>query len=431
MGLLLRGGLVVDPSDGSIRRLDVQVQDGKILAMEPSLPQGKHAVYDVTDHYVLPGLIDVHVHLREPGQAEKETIASGTQAAAAGGFTQIACMPNTKPVIDEPEWVRWVVSEAQQHGYAQVHPIAAITKGSQGQTLTDFVALKAAGAIGFSDDGHGVQSASLMREALTQARQIGVPIIVHAEEESLSKDGVIHAGHIADQLSLPGIHPDAETVMIARDVWLAESTGAHVHFCHVSPESAVSVIRAAKARGVHVTAEVTPHHLLLTDDEILTQGATAKVNPPLRSERDRRAVVNGLLDGTLDIIATDHAPHTMEEKSRDLRQAAFGFVGLETSMPLLYTAFVHSGILSLPELVARMSWLPAQHLHLDGGRLAVGKRADITVIDPFTECAVNPETFLSKGRVTPFRGRILRGWPILTLFDGRVVFDRRGGGSQA
>ncbi len=425
MGLLLKGGRVVDPVAQTIQKLDVLIDHTVIIEMAPEIAHQGHTVYDVSHQFVMPGLIDVHVHLREPGQTHKETIETGTMAAAAGGFSQVCAMPNTTPVVDSPAWVRHIIDEAAKYGYAKVHPIAAITKSSKGQELTEFEALSEAGAVGFSDDGKGVQSAEMMRNALLAAKALSKPVIVHAEDETLSGSGVINFGDVAKTLSVPGILPDAETAMIARDIVLAQAVGAHVHFCHVSPADAVGLIKEAKSKGAHVTAEVTPHHLLLTDHEVLLQGSTAKVNPPLRSETDRRACVNGLLDGTLDMIATDHAPHSTEEKSRDLLHAPFGFVGIETSFALMYTAFVHSHILSLPELVALMSYRPAKAFHLDGGRLAVGQPADIAVVDPISEKVVDPDRFYSKGKVTPFKGRVLRGWPVLTIFAGNVVYNNR------
>lgn len=422
MGRLLKGGQVVNPATGSIATLDVLLEGNMVAAMGADLAHTDHEVIEVTGQYVLPGLIDPHVHLREPGQTHKETIATGTMAAAAGGFTQICCMPNTVPVTDEEQTVRYIREEAQRCGYATVHPIAAITTGLRGTELTDFAALRRAGAVGFSDDGRGVQSAAVMRQALRTAKALSVPIVVHAEDETLSAGGCVHAGEAAQRLGLRGIPSSAETVMIARDIILAQETGAHVHMCHVSPEEAVAAIRAGQRRGVRVTAEVTPHHLLLTDAELETWGALAKVNPPLRAERDRQACIRGLLDGTLSMIATDHAPHTEQDKARAIADAPFGFVGLETSFPLLFTAFVASGIMPLAELVRLMSTEPARVFGLRGGQIRVGEWADITVIDPRQTRVVNPAEFRSKGRNTPFAGRVLAGWPTLTIHAGRTVF---------
>lgn len=423
---MIRGGRVVDPVTQQVQSLDILVDGDRIVSMSPSLPRGSGATeVDVSGHFVLPGLIDPHVHLREPGQGYKETIESGTRAAAAGGFTQVCCMPNTKPVTDTPEIVRWIIEEANRYGHAKVHPIAAITVGLAGEELTDFAALLAAGAVAFSDDGRGVQRADRMLAALMQARALGVPIVVHAEDETLSAGGHIHDGDVARDLQIPGIPSVAESVMIGRDILLAEHAKAHVHMCHVSPASAVALIAEGKRRGIHVTAEVTSHHLLLTEEAVRAFGSAAKVNPPLRSEADRAACVQGLLDATLDMIVTDHAPHAEEEKSRPITEAPFGFTGIEISFPLMYTAFVDSGIMTLPSLVAKMSTVPAAVFGLQGGRLLEGGVADLTVIDPRRFASVNPELLYSKGKTTPFIGRHLTGWPVLTMCNGRITHDVR------
>lgn len=423
MGLLLTGGKVVVPQENTQKEWDILIENGVITAMGSSLMQTGHTVRKVQG-YILPGLIDVHVHLREPGQVHKETIESGTHAAAAGGFTQICAMPNTIPVLDTPELIREVIVKAQQFGYATVHPIAAITRSEKGEELTDFPALKKAGAVALSDDGRGVQSANMMFQALLRATPLHLPVAVHAEDNSLAAGGHMHAGKVAQELGVQGIPGVAETSMIARDMWLAQEAKAHLHLCHVSPAAAVAAIRQGKALGLPITAEVTPHHLLLTEEAVREWGANAKVNPPLRSEADRLACIQGLLDGTLDLVATDHAPHTQAEKAKGLEAAPFGLVGLETSFPLLYTAFVKSGILTLPELVYKMSTRPAQVFHLAGGTLEIGGVADLTIIDPDTVQSVDPESFYSQGRNTPFAGRELVGWPVMTIHKGQVVYER-------
>lgn len=425
MGTVLRGGLVVDPVQKTARRADVWIENGVVAEVSEGLSGVLHHSVDVDGCLVMPGLIDPHVHLREPGQTHKETIETGTRAAAAGGFTQVCAMPNTDPVTDRPDVVAYIRAEARRAGYAKVHPIAAVTKGSRGKELTDFSALLRAGAVGLSDDGRGVQSAAVMREAMVRAGKAGLPLALHEEDEGLSAGGVVHDGAVARALGLPGQPADSETSMVARDVVLAESTGARVHFCHVSPGAAVDILRTAKSRGLRISAEVTPHHLLLTEDAVPILGGRAKVNPPLRTEADRLACVRGFLDGTLDAVATDHAPHTEEEKSRPVIEAPFGFVGLETSFALMYTAFVLGGVLTPAELVARMSTVPARIFGLAGGRLRPGAPADIAVVDPRVARSVNPDAFFSKGRATPFAGRILYGWPVLTMADGRVTHDAR------
>lgn len=425
MGTALRGGLVVDPVKKTVRRADVLIENGVVAEISEGLSGVLHVSVDVDGCLVMPGLIDPHVHLREPGQTHKETIETGTRAAAAGGFTQVCSMPNTDPVTDHPDTVAYIRDAARRAGYAKVHPIAAVTKGSRGKELTDFSALLRAGAVGLSDDGRGIQSGAVMREAMAQAKRVGLPLALHEEDEDLSAGGVVNDGEMARSLGLPGQPADSETSMIARDVVLAESTGARVHFCHVSPGAAVDLLRTAKSRGLRISAEVTPHHLLLTEDAVPLWGGWAKVNPPLRTQRDRLACVRGFLDGTLDIVATDHAPHTNEEKSRPVMEAPFGFVGLETSFALLYTAFVKGGILTPAELVARMSTIPARIFGLAGGRLQPGAPADIAVVDTNGPRSVDPDTFFSKGRATPFAGRTLYGWPVLTMVGGRVSHDAR------
>jgi len=426
VGYLIRGAMLADPRKGEAAQRDILIEQAHITALADAgtLSSGNHQVIEAAGLVALPGLIDVHVHLREPGFEYKETIETGTRAAAAGGFTQVCCMPNTKPVTDTPDVVRFIIEQAKRFGYATVHPIAAITYGLAGEQLTDFAALCKAGAVAFSDDGRGLQSAGMMKAALLRARELGLLIAVHAEDESLSAGGHLHDGKVAQALDIPGIPAEAETAMIARDILLAEATGAHVHMCHVSPETAVAAIREGKRRNIRVSAEVTPHHLLLTEDQALYQGAAAKVNPPLRAQTDRRACIEGFLDGTLDIVATDHAPHTPEEKARPIMEAPFGFTGIEISLPLMYTTFVQSGILSLSELAARMSLRPAQLFGLSGGFVAVGQRADLTLMDPTTKRVVDAGTFTSLGKTTPFAGQILTGWPVVTFHAGRLVYDR-------
>lgn len=426
MSYLIRGALLADPRTGQTVLSDIVMDGTQFAQVAPAgtLDRAQHEVIEAAGLVALPGLIDVHVHLREPGFSHKETIATGTKAAAAGGFTQVCCMPNTSPVTDTPDVVRWIKEQAERAMFATVHPIAAMTRGLAGEELTDFASLRAAGAVAFSDDGRGLQSAGMMKKALLEAKKLGVPIAVHAEDESLSADGHLHDGAVARTLGIPGIPTEAETAMIARDILLAEATGAHVHLCHVSPETAVAAIRTGKRRQIRVTAEVTPHHLLLTDQAALTLGAAAKVNPPLRDEADRLACVQGLLDGTLDIIATDHAPHTEEEKARPIMEAPFGFTGIELSLPLMYTTFVQSGLLSIAALAARMAWLPARLFGLSGGWVASGAQADLTLIDPATVRTVDPAQFASLGKTTPFAGRALTGWPVATFHKGRLVYDR-------
>jgi dihydroorotase len=422
MRIRITGGRILDLTDGSLTAVDVLVDSGSgiVQAIGSDIPEGDQTIH-LHGEVLLPGFVDVHVHLREPGFEDKETIATGAKAAAAGGFTQIACMPNTNPPLDNEEAVRFVRHQADAAGATQVLPIACITTGQTGEVLTDFVALKAAGAVALSDDGKGVQHGGLMRQAFLAAAELGLPIAIHAEDETISGEGVLHEG-AARRLGLPDIPAEAESAMIARDILLAEATGAHLHVCHVSVESAVSLIRWAKQRGVHVTAEVTPHHLLLTDDIIEKDDAVYKVNPPLRSERDRLACLEGFLDGTLDMVATDHAPHTHAEKQRSISEAPFGMVGIEVVFPLLYTYLVKTGKMSLVDLVTRMATNPAQAFSLQGGVIRVGGSADIVAVDLERVRVIDPETFYSKGHNTPFANWQAYGFPSLTLSKGKPIY---------
>lgn len=419
------GGQLLDLTDGSLTLTSILMDDstGRIVAIGDNLGAADEVIR-LHGEVLLPGFIDVHVHLREPGFEDKETIATGSRAAAAGGFTQIACMPNTKPPLDSVDAIEFVRKQAATADAAGVLPIACITKGQEGKILTDFAGLKKAGAIALSDDGKGVQDGGLMRLALERAAELGLVISVHAEDESIAQDGVVN-GPAGKRLNLKHIPGSAESAMIARDLLLAEETGAKLHICHVSVESAVALVRFGKARGVNVTAEVTPHHLLLTDDLITTNDAVYKVNPPLRSEHDRRACLEGFLDGTLDMVATDHAPHTEAEKQRGIEQAPFGMVGIETVFPLLYTYLVVPGLLSLRDLVIRMSTRPAQTFGLSGGVIRVGAVADLVAVDLTKEQVIDPERFYSKGKNTPFAGWSATGFPTLTAASGRVIFQEK------
>lgn len=405
---------------------DLLIVHGRIAKIAPQIDDNEAEVIDVLDQIVIPGLIDMHVHLREPGFTEKETILTGTKAAARGGFTTVACMPNTKPITDSPEIVRQVIQQAEQAGFARVLPLGAITVGEKGQSLTDMAALKEAGIVAVSDDGVGVQSSLMMKEAMREAVRHGLPVVAHCEDESILQPGAcVHAGVFAQKHNLVGIPSEAESIHIARDILLAEDVGVHYHVCHISSEQSVRLVREAKERGQKVTAEVTPHHLLLCDEEIPGLDTHYKMNPPLRSQRDREALLNGLIDGTIDIIATDHAPHTQAEKEWPIDQAPFGIVGLETAFPLLYTYLVKKGILSLEQLIDKLTAIPAALFQLTGGQLVEGAAADITVIDLQTERTIQADDFLSKGRNTPFSGWKAAGWPLLTFLNGRITWDGR------
>jgi dihydroorotase len=423
--LLLRGGRVIDPSQRMGRVFDLLIVDGKVAQLGENLsaPEGAD-VRDVSNRIVCPGLIDVHVHLREPGGEHKETIATGARAAAAGGFTAVCAMPNTDPPVDDPATVGYVRAQGLRAGAARVYPTGCVSIAQNSERLTEIGEMVDAGAVGFTDDGRPVSDAGLMRLALEYTQAFDVPVASHCEEKALSRGGAMNEGIVSARLGLTGIPNAAEDVMIARDLMLAELTGGRLHIQHVSTRLGVDMIRQARARGVRVSAEATPHHLTLTDAAADGYRTDAKVNPPLRSEQDRAAVIAGMLDGTLDVIATDHAPHHYDEKEQAFDDAPFGLVGLETAVGLILTHFVHTGKLSYAELVNRMSVAPARAFSLTGGTLAEGAVADVTVIDPDVEWTVDPKAFLSKSRNTPFSGWKLKGRAVLTVVDGRVVYGQ-------
>jgi dihydroorotase len=422
--MLIRGGRIVDPSQNIDARLDLLLADGAVAELRSGIePSDGWDVVDAGGMVVVPGLIDVHVHLREPGGEHKETIRSGARAAAAGGFTAVVAMPNTDPPIDDPAAVGYVLAAGERAGGARVYPTGAITVGQKGEQLAEFGEMIAAGAVAVTDDGRPVSSASVMRLALEYSLTFDLPVAVHAEELELSRGGAMNEGVISTRLGLTGIPNCAEDVMIARDLMLAELTGARLHIQHVSTRLGVEMIRVAKSRGVRVTAEATPHHFTLTDEAVDSYRTDAKMNPPLRGEADRDAVREGVRDGTLDVIATDHAPHHYDEKEQAFEDAPNGIVGLETSLGLGLTELVHTGLIDLPTLVERMSCQPARALSLPGGTLRAGSPGDVTVFDPDGEWTVDPKRFLSMSRNTPFTGRVLRGRPVRTIVAGRTLWS--------
>ena len=423
MGLLIRGGRVIDPPSGLDRRADMLVTDGHIAAVEAGIASGDHQVIDARGLVVAPGLVDMHVHLRDPGQTHKEDIASGTAAAVRGGFTAVACMPNTTPPLDHPTVVEYVLSRAAKAGACRVWPIATITKGRMGEELSLIPTLAGSGAVALSDDGDAVKNAGLLRRAMSYARQAGLPVIEHCEDAALSNAGVMHEGMWSTVLGLRGIPSVSEEVIVARDILLAEETGARLHVAHVSTAGSVALIRQAKRRGVGVTAEVTPHHLLLTDEAVGDYNADAKMNPPLRGQADRAALVEGLLDGTIDAIATDHAPHAPEEKRVEFDCAPFGVVGLETALGVVLTRLVRPGTLPLMEALRRLSATPAAILGRAGGRLELGAPADLVLIDLERRWTVDPATFASKSRNTPFAGWELQGKAVMTIVGGEIKYS--------
>jgi dihydroorotase len=422
MDLLIRNGRVVDPANGLDAPGDVLIQAGRVVRVGSRLaaPPDTETV-DAEGRVVAPGLIDIHVHLREPGQEYKETIASGTRAAAAGGFTAVACMANTQPVNDTRAVTDYVLAEARARGVVRVYPIGAVTRGLAGRELAELGELAEAGCVAYSDDGRPVMSSALLRRALEYAQAFGRPIISHAEDVALSEGGVMHEGFVSTDLGLRGIPAAAEEIMVARDIALADLTGTAVHIAHVSTAAAVRLLRDAKARGVPVTGEVTPHHLLLTDEALRAYDTNAKMAPPLRSKRDVEACREALVDGTLDAIATDHAPHALTDKEVELDHAANGIVGLETAVALCLTHLVRERVVDLPTLIARLTTGPARVLGLPGGSLAPGAPGDVTVLDLAREHVIEPARFRSKARNTPFGGWPCIGAPWLTVVGGRVA----------
>ncbi len=424
MRLLLAGGRVVDPSRGVDGRFDLLIEDGRVAAVEPSIEAGEDVERrDVSGLVVTPGWIDMHVHLREPGQEYKEDIASGTRAAAAGGFTAVACMPNTEPINDSRSVTEHILAEARRHGYARVHPVGAVSKGLAGRELAEFGDMVEAGIVAVTDDGRPVADAELMRRALLYAQHFGIAVLQHAQDLALSAGGVMHEGVWSTRLGLPGIPGAAEDVMVARDLLLLADTGGRYHVQHLSTARSLELVRRAKADGLAATCEVTPHHLLLTDEVVATSGFSThtKMNPPLRAEADRQALLAALADGTIDALASDHAPHHPDEKDVEFSVAPFGIVGLETSASLCLDRLVRTGHLTLSRLVELFSTRPARLLGVEGGTLAPGSVADLTLLDLEAEVTVRAAEFRSKARNTPFEGWALKGAPAGTYLAGRRI----------
>ncbi len=420
--IVIRGGRVVDPSQKLDARVDVRLAEGRVAEIGERLDPGDAEVIDADGLIVAPGLIDLHVHLREPGGEHKETIATGAAAAAAGGFTTVVAMPNTDPPIDNPAAVGFVLAAGKRCGLARVLPSGAITVGQRGEQLAEIGEMVEAGAVTITDDGRPVSHSGVMRLALEYAQSFDIPVSVHEEDLELSRGGVMNEGIISSRLGLTGIPNAAEDVMIARDLLLAELTGGRLHIQHVSTRGGVEMIRQARQRGVRVSAEATPHHFTLTDEAVELYRTDAKMNPPLRSEADRDAVRQGVRDGTLDVIATDHAPHHYDEKEQAFDDAPNGIVGLETALGLSVTELVDTRLIDLPTLIERMSCTPARAFGLPGGTLAPGSVADVTIFSLDEEWVVKPEEFLSLSRNTPFAGRKLRGRARVTIVDGVVVW---------
>ncbi|MDT0692127.1 dihydroorotase [Staphylococcus chromogenes] len=409
---------------GTLKQVDVLIQEGKIKSIATQIePQSEMQIIDAKGHFLSPGFIDVHVHLREPGGEHKETIETGTKAAARGGFTTVCPMPNTKPVPDSVENMRQLKQLIDENAQVRVLPYAAITERQSGKKHVDFEALANEGAFAFTDDGVGVQEAAKMYEAMQQAKAVNKAVVAHCEDNSLIYGGAMHEGKRSEELGIPGIPNICESVQIARDVLLSEATGCHYHVCHVSTKESVRVIRDAKKAGIPVTAEVTPHHLLLTENDIPSDNAIYKMNPPLRSVEDRQALIEGLLDGTIDIIATDHAPHAEDEKNQPMTRAPFGIVGSETAFPLLYTHFVKTGEWTLQQLVDYITIKPAQVFDLPYGTLKEGAVADLTLINLDEAYEIKAQDFLSKSSNTPFLGEKVYGKTLFTMVDGEIRYE--------
>jgi dihydroorotase len=422
MNILIKNGRVIDPAQGLDEVTDLLIKDGKVAQVGKNL-KGEGEVIDASGLLVTPGLIDLHVHLRDPGQEYKEDIVSGTRAAAAGGFTAVACMPNTNPVNDSKAITLYIRRKAAEEGSVRVYPVGSITKGLKGESLSEMGELKDAGCVAVSDDGKPVTSGELMRRAMEYSRPFGLPVIAHSEDLSLVGEGVMNDGFVATELGLKGIPWVAEDAMIARDVMLAEFTGAHLHVAHVSTRGAVEIIRQAKKKGVNVTCEATPHHFTLTEDAVRGYDTNAKMNPPLRSAEDVAGIRAGLADGTIDAIATDHAPHHLDEKNVEFNIALNGIVGLETALPLTLR-LVQENVLPLTAAIARLTSGPAKALNLPGGTLAAGAPADVTVIDPALEWTVDAQKLNSKSKNTPFDGWKMKGAAVVTIVGGKVVWRR-------
>ena len=426
MAIWIKGGDVVDPVGNAVEKMDLIIERGKIIYLQPSGgfketgPQLK--IIDASGKVVIPGLIDMHVHLREPGHEYKETIATGAKAGVAGGFTGIACMPNTEPVNDDSSVTRFILRQSHDAKLLRVYPVAALSKGQQGESLTDFGDLKKAGAVGISDDGHPVKNSELMRRAIEYAKYHGLTVISHCEDLSLSAGGVMHEGLVSTKIGLRGMPAASEEIMVQREISLAELTGCPVHLAHISSAGSVELIRRAKDKGIAVTAETAPHYFTLDHSAVMGYDTNTKMNPPLRSAEDVEAIKRGLSEDVIDAIATDHAPHSPLEKEVEFDRAAFGIIGLETALPLTLQ-LVREGRLTFQAAIKKMSTNPAAILGIGGGRLQEGGRADLAILDPDEEYTLNQSDFHSKSRNSPFLGKPLRGRNLLTMVGGRIVWQ--------
>ena len=425
MRILIKGGRILDPSQQLDRVMDLLLVDGRVSQIAESIETEADRVVDASGLYVMPGLIDMHVHLREPGFEHKETICSGSKAAAHGGFTTICPMPNTKPATDNPERVSLVVQKAETEAPVHVLFVGAVTVGQQGEELTDIAGMAKAGAIAISEDGKSVMNAALYREAMRQAAAQDILVMAHCEDKNLVGKGALNAGKIAEENGVEGISNAVEDVITARDILLAKETGARLHLCHCSTKDSARMLKEAKEEGLAVTGEVCPHHFALTENDIVPGDTNYKMNPPLRRQEDVQALKKGLRDGIFDVISTDHAPHHVDEKKKSMAEAPFGIVGSETAVALTITCLVEEGYLTPYQMAEKMSTNPARILKIDKGSLQVGKVADVTIIDPKAEYTIDASTFVSKGKNTPFHGRKVKGKVKMTIVDGTIVYEEQ------
>lgn len=423
MRILIKNGQVIDPSTKLDEKMDILVEDGIIKEVQKELCCEADETIDATNRWVMPGFIDLHVHLREPGLEYKETIKTGAMAAARGGFTTICPMPNTKPVTDTVETLQLVLQKAKEEAVVHVLPVAAVTMEQSGDQLTDMDAMATAGACAFSEDGKSVMTTAIYMEAMKKAKELGVPILAHCEDRDLVRGGVMNAGERAEELGLPGITNAVEDVIVARDIIMAQEAGCQLHLCHCSTKDSVSMVRLAKQRNLPVTAEVCPHHFTMSDDEITEDHGNFKMNPPLRSRADVQALKEGLRDGVMDVIATDHAPHGEEENNQSMKKAPFGIVGLETAFALTVTELVKTGYLTPMQLVEKMSYNPAKVLGIEKGSLSIGKVADLVIADANREYIIDAKEFVSKGKNMPFQGKKVSGRIVMTMVDGTIVYQ--------
>ncbi len=421
--ILIKNGKVIDPSNKINKEMDILIKNGKIAALGANIKEKADETINAKGLIVCPGLIDMHVHLREPGREDKETLATASKAAAKGGFTTIAGMPNTTPDADNQTVIEFILSRAKKDSIVNILPIGAITKGRKGKELSEIGELKKTGAIAVSDDGSDIQDANVMRKALEYCTMWNMPLLSHSEDTKLAAGGAMHEGLVSTELGLPAKPAAAEEVMVAREIILSELADAQIHFCHISTKGSIDLIKLAKKKGLKISAETCPHYFTLTDENVKGYNANAKVNPPLRSKEHRKAVLEGLKNGTIDVIASDHAPHLLVEKFREFEYCENGIVGLETMLPLVLDKLVHTNILPLEDAIAKLSCNPAKVLGIDKGTLGKGKDADITIIDLDAKETVDPEKFESKGRNTPFAGMKLKGKAVYTIVGGKTVME--------